>query len=214
MKWIIILVLCCLMQYNGKAQLVEEWIRQKETQKKYLLQQIIALHVYLGHVEKGYRISKEGMNAISNIKSGDFDLHASYFTSLQRVSPKVKTYAKVAQIILLQKDIVREYKSMVKTIKGSDLLSSAEVDYINRILASLLYQCEATIEALTAILSPGIYGLNDSERIQRIDDLYETIRDQHRFIQSFGAELKLLVLQKKKEKVDTQRSNWIQGVKK
>lgn len=59
----------------SKVQTFHEWFRQKKTQKKYLIQQIAALKVYLGYVQKGYSIAQKGLTTVSNIKKGNFDLH-------------------------------------------------------------------------------------------------------------------------------------------
>ena len=58
------MVLCA---ENLTAQTWAEWFRQKATQKKYLLQQIAALHVYSGYLSKGYSIAKDGLNTIKSI---------------------------------------------------------------------------------------------------------------------------------------------------
>ena len=65
------------------TQTWDEWFRQKETQKKYLLEQIAALNVYLGYVKEGYSIARDGLRIINDIKQGDFKLHDDKFQSLQ-----------------------------------------------------------------------------------------------------------------------------------
>lgn len=45
----------------AEAQTFDEWFRQKKTQKKYLVQQIAALKVYLGYLKEGYEIAQKGM---------------------------------------------------------------------------------------------------------------------------------------------------------
>lgn len=74
MKRLIVLILFAILSTDVKAQTFAEWFRQSATQKKYLLQQIAALQVYIGYVQKGYSIAKEGLSAISDIKHGEFKL--------------------------------------------------------------------------------------------------------------------------------------------
>ena len=57
------MVLCA---ENLFAQTLAEWVSQKVTQKKYLLQQIAALQVYSGYLSKGYSIAKDGLNTTFN----------------------------------------------------------------------------------------------------------------------------------------------------
>ena len=59
MKKLLILSTMVLCADNLSAQTVAEWFRQKATQRKYLLQQIAALHVYSGYLSKGYSIAKD-----------------------------------------------------------------------------------------------------------------------------------------------------------
>ena len=52
-------MLFAIISTGTRAQTFAEWFRQSATQKKYLLQQIAALQVYIGYVQKGYSIAKE-----------------------------------------------------------------------------------------------------------------------------------------------------------
>ena len=89
MKKIVAIALLLSFATSGSAQTFAEWFNQKATQRKYLIQQIAALQVYIGYVSKGYSIAKNGLNTIRDIKRGDFNLHNSYLTSLVTVNPKI-----------------------------------------------------------------------------------------------------------------------------
>ncbi|MBK8088802.1 MAG: hypothetical protein IPK31_13170 [Chitinophagaceae bacterium] len=53
MKKIILLPVIATFLFNAaNAQTLNEWVNQKSTQKKYLLQQIAALQVYIGYAKK------------------------------------------------------------------------------------------------------------------------------------------------------------------
>src|SRR5258705_8026730 len=90
-----------------QAQTWAEWFSQKSTQKKYLIQQIAMLQVYIGYLQKGHNIAKNGLITIGNIKNGHFTLDKDFFASLRNVNPKVKQYVKVADIITLNEKIVQ-----------------------------------------------------------------------------------------------------------
>src|SRR5438270_175824 len=90
------------------AQTFDEWFNQKETQKKYLLAQIAALHTYIDYAQKGFSIVNNGLNTIRDIKKGDFNLHNNFLNSLSTVNPTVKKYAKVASIIAMQISIANQ----------------------------------------------------------------------------------------------------------
>jgi hypothetical protein len=96
----------CFSSCWVKAQTFDEWFRQKKTQIQYLIDQIAALKVYSQSLEKGYQITGAGLKFIHGVKKGDFDLHQFYFSSLKKVNPQVKSYTKIADIILLQTAIL------------------------------------------------------------------------------------------------------------
>ena len=123
------------------AQTFAEWFRQKATQKKYLIQQIAALQVYIGYVSKGYSIAKKGLNTIQDIKHGDFDLHKNYFSSLASVNPTIKRYTRVADIISLEINIVRQTASVIWYCKESNQLTLSELTYLQNVFDQLLSDC-------------------------------------------------------------------------
>ena len=79
MKRVVITYLLIGVVSVMRAQGLQEWINQKATQKKYLLQQIAGLQIYIGYVEKGYSIAKKGLNTIGDLKDGHFSLDKVFF---------------------------------------------------------------------------------------------------------------------------------------
>ena len=58
MKKLIIIMLLGMLVTGVKAQTFAEWFQQKKTQKIYLLEQIAALQIYTGYLQKGLTASK------------------------------------------------------------------------------------------------------------------------------------------------------------
>src|SRR5438046_646086 len=122
MKIIIIILSFLAAGQLCRAQTYDEWVRQSKTQKKYLLEQILALKTYIGYAEKGYSIASKGLNTIKDIKDGDFNLHDNFFNSLSAVNPQVKKYSKVAAIIAMQISIGKVVHNTVRDCrKGKQL---------------------------------------------------------------------------------------------
>lgn len=209
----IILLLLMFTGTIGKAQTGDEWLRQKQTQKRYLLEQIAALKMYIGYIQKGYAIAQKGLNAISGIKNGDFDLHNDYFASLRTVNPKIRTYAKVGDMVALELRIVQIYKDTYKKIQWSDLFNAKEVNYTFNVFINLLNDCSTVISTLTTVLSDDQLQMKDEERLKRIDALYSRMQDQYTFAQSFAGEVKLLAVQRMKEKNEVQTNRTLYGIK-
>lgn len=213
MKRLFILVLFVILSYGTKSQTFAEWFHQSATQKKYLLKQIAGLQLYIGYVQKGYSIAKQGLNTISDIKHGEFNLHKDYFSSLKEVNPKIKNYSKVADIILLQMNIVKVYKETAKQIRQSKSFNTDEITYINNVFERLLDDCTKTIDELITVTTSGQLEMKDDERLKRIDRLYNDMQTNYVFVQSFSDEAKLLGASRTREQNDIQSSRIINGIK-
>lgn len=213
MKKLIALIGLITVVQTGRAQTVEEWLEQRKTQRKYLLQQIAALNVYVNHVQEGYSIVQKGLTVIGNIKEGDFNLHRDFFGSLKSINPKISSYAKVADIMALQVQIMQVYRNMCKQAEATYLLQQAEREYVFTFFTHLLKDCTAVFGELKAILTPGELEMTSDERLKRIDALYSSMQQNYTIAQSFAAEATLLVAQRQKEKTDVQTSRRLNGVK-
>lgn len=196
-----------------QAQTFAEWFQQKKTQKKYLLQQIAALQVYIGYAQKGYNIAKDGLNTIGGFTRGEFNLHTDYFNSLKSVNPEVKRYAKVADIIALQIKIVQNYNRTYRQLNSSDAFSGDELAYISRVFGRLLDDCDKTLDELITITTDSKLEMKDDERIERIDKLYLDMQDKFTFSQSFSNDATSLAASRIKDKTDVQTSRVLRGIK-
>ena len=212
-KIVLILLLFVSAVSSLQAQTFAEWFQQKKTQKKYLLQQIAALQVYIEYAQKGYEIAKEGLTTIGGFTRGEFDLHTDYFNSLKSVNPEIRRYAKVADIIALQVKIVQNYNRTYGRLNSSDAFSNDELAYIGRVYNRLLDDCDNTLDELITITTDGKLEMKDDERIARIDKLYLDMQDKYTFSESFSNDAKSLVASRIKEKTDVQTSRVLQGIK-
>lgn len=215
MKYQIILLTIIILFVNRfcHAQNASEWGNQKKTQRKYLMQQIAALQVYISHLQKGYAIAKDGLTFISDLKDGEFSMHKDYFNSLKKVNSIVRKYARISDIIALQKEILQTYHRNYTQVQKSDVFNKAELDYINDVYARLLADCNSTLNDLIAITTDDNFEMKDSQRLDRIDLLYAAMLDQYTFINSFGNETKIMVASRIKVKADIETSGILHGIK-
>ncbi|MCS4165200.1 hypothetical protein [Sphingobacterium sp. BIGb0116] len=174
---------------KGQAQNTAEWLRQKNTQKKYLLQQIAALQIHLESIKKGYRIARTGLHAVSDLKNGEFNLHSLYFQSLKKVNPTIRKYGRIAEISATQVKILKDYKALKDRIQADGMYSRAELDYIDRASGSILDNCEQVISDLIDVVSDGKLELKDDERLERIDQLYNAMQENADLSRSFSYEV-------------------------
>src|SRR6516164_6527729 len=100
----------CATFSNSRAQGLGQWFSQQATELKYYAEQIEAYQVYIGYLEKGYRIAREGLTAIRDFKKGEFSLHQVFFQSLGEVNPEIASYAKIADILSGLLEIIQNFK--------------------------------------------------------------------------------------------------------
>ena len=190
----------CIQIVN--AQTWAEWFRQNSTQKKYLLQQIAALKVYAGYLEKGYSITRNGLGTIQQLRQGEVNLHNTYFTSLLGVNPIIKKYAVVAGIITLQKDILKECRQALQQFHNSHQFTETEMTYLKEVCYKLIAACASDLHTLSMLLTKGHFQLKDDERMAAIEKVHSSLVDDLIFIRSFSGNNKELAIQRGKEMID------------
>jgi hypothetical protein len=214
MKKIILLTVIAALLFNElNAQGINEWFNQKSTQRKYLLQQITALQVYISYAKKGYNIVSSGINTIRDIKKGDLNLHNTFFNSLKSVNPKISRYAKVADIITYQVRIIKLTKQTLQSIREANQFTLEEAAYCKKVFDALLDDCLESIDELLAVITPDKLTMRDNERLARIDKLYLDMQDKFTFCNVMSEDIGILALQRMSEKIEISQSKLINGIK-
>lgn len=213
MKEIVLALLTCLFVASVQAQTFAEWFQQKKTQKKYLIQQIAGLQLYIQYAQKGYAIAQQGLNTISSIKQDDLNLHDDFYASLKKINPIIRNNSNVADIIGFQLKILKSTKRIYQLSEQSSVFSREELTYINRVLGRLLMESSAKIDELTRLINPDKLEMSDDQRLERINQLYLEMQDNYTFCQSFSDETGILSSARKNEKSEVERSRAISGIK-
>lgn len=191
---LVMLVALSLWAFPGSAQTWGEIFNQKKTQKKYLLQQIAALQIYIGYAKKGYEIAGSGIHVVKDITNGEFSLHRNFFASLSLVNPAIKNSAAVAEIINGGLGVI----SVLKSWKASEL-NADDWAYVSLVKANLLVKCATDLEELFLVITSGKLEMKDDERLGRLEKLRLSIQEKYDFAYSFTAELQILMRQRSRE---------------
>ncbi len=202
MKKLLILFFGIFLADSLFAQTWSEWFRQKQTQKKYLLQQIAALQVYSDFLLNGYSIAKKGLSTIQSIKHGEFNLHNNYFTSFVSVNPKIKHYSKVAEVIAMQISIAKQIHNAIPGLSKNHQFTNTELGYFKKVFNILLTDCGKNLDELYNLITSGNLELKDDERIKAIDKIYDDMQDKKTFIISFCDDAAGLSVQRSNEQND------------
>ncbi len=171
-----------LCSFNVHAQSAEA--------KQLLLnvEKLSQLKNILRDMKKGYEVLSTGYNTVRNISKGNFSLHEFFLDGLMLVSPEIRKYHKVADMIALQVKIVAEYKAAYRAFSSSGGFSIAELDYLARVYGQLLEQSLDNLDELAMVLTAGTLRMADEERLRMIDRLFSDTEDKLLFLRSFNAQ--------------------------
>ncbi|MCH5597936.1 hypothetical protein [Niabella ginsengisoli] len=209
-RYILIIIFYSMFSsLSAHSQGIKEWFSQKQTQRQYLMQQIVALKMYGSYLQKGYTIVKDGLNTIGSLKNGHVSLDKIFFNRLQHVSLNVKSNSRASEIILLQSYIDLFIDAAIKMIQKSPYFSSNELRYIKNVLNDVRKDCDQLTHELNRVLDNGNYEMSDDERIRRILLVYKEVKERHEFIQTLSMQLAKMELQKRLAQKDIHVMNRI-----
>lgn len=194
----------CLLPTASLAQAPtwDEWFKQKKTSKKRLVEQLVALKAHLETLKKGYQVVQRGLYTIDNIKSGNFNLHRDFFSSLNNVNPHISNSAKVADIIAYQVYIIRDFKQTNARLRKDGNLTPEELYYLGYCYTNMMKSCDLSLAQLMDVITKDKAQMTDDQRIKEIDRLHEDMRDKYAFVRAFGNDNLALSAMRAKEKRD------------
>jgi hypothetical protein len=156
----------------------------------------------LGDMYKGYNILVTGYNSVKHIAQGNFSLHQAFLDGLWLVSPEVRKYDRVADIISNQVSIVSEYQSAYGRFRSGGDFSSSELDYLGRVYGRLLDESKANLDQLAMVMTDSKLRMSDDERLQAIDRIADDTQDKLVFLRSFNRQTSVLNIRRQREKQD------------
>jgi len=190
------LMLCAFSFQPAKAQVSTG---QDMQQLMLDIEKLTQFKAILSDMRAGYTILTQGYGAVKDISQGNFNLHSAFLNSLMAVSPEVRKYGRIADIIANQASIVSEYKAAWKQANASGHFSAQELLYINEVFTSLLNQSVDNLTNLANVITAGSLRMSDAERLQAIDGIYSDTQNKLVFLRDFNNKVAILALQRQKE---------------
>lgn len=201
------LIFCSLLSaYKVSAQAAEIQQLLLNVEKLAQFKQI------LSDMKKGYQILEGGYNTIKDISEGNFSLHKAFLDGLMQVSPAVRNYRRVADIINYQIVLVKKYRNAYDRFKRDNNFNPQELDYIGDVYNNLLKESLRNLDELTTIITAGKTRMSDDERLQAIDRVYADMQDKLTFLRHFNNNTTILAVQRAKERNDVQAIQKIYGI--
>lgn len=205
MKRILILLVFSSQLSTGQTQ--------EAKQLALNVEKLAQLKLMLGHMKNGYQILSNGYNTISDLSKGNFNLHKTFLDGLLEVSPAVRKYKKIAEIIEFQLKIVKEYKGAFAEFKGSKHFTISEIDYMGKVYGNLFLESLKKLEELAMVITAGQLRMSDDERLKAIDKIHEEVFGQYTFLNEFNNSTALLSVQRDNEQREIDLMRKIHGIK-
>ena len=166
----------------------------------------------LSDMKKGYEILSGGYNTIKDLSQGNFSLHKTFLDALMEVSPTVKHYKRVADIINYQVILIKEYKSAFNRFKRDNNFNQQELAYLGRVYKNLFKQSLDNLDDLVTIITANQLRMSDDERLGAIDRIFADMQDKLLFLRHFNNNTTVLAVQRAKEKNDAGTMRLIYGI--
>ena len=181
------------------AQNWNELFRQKKTQRKYLIDQVAGLQVYLSYAKRGYDVVKDGATLVGDVRRADFDLHCGYFNSLKVVGPAIQDADEVKEVRRMHLEIERSRDAGLRLIsKNREVLGDLQVREVKGVYSKLLGEADKIVERLNLLLENGKLEMTDDERLTGIGVLYEAMKRKYSDCLRFGKSLQALIESRKR----------------
>jgi hypothetical protein len=195
---------CIIVTFLICVSICGEAKGQSQEAQQLLLnwEKLAQLKSILNNMYEGYKVISKGYNAVKDLAEGNFSLHQEFLDGLWQVSPIVKKYKRIAEIVDMQKAIVRDGRQAFKDFNSSGALNPEELQYMGKVYCNLLRQSIKNLDELFMVITVGTLRMDDNERLQAIDRLFDSVQDQLSFLRSFNNGTRLLLVQRIKEKED------------
>ncbi|UUW11265.1 TerB family tellurite resistance protein [Flavobacterium plurextorum] len=156
----------------------------------------------LSDMKKGYDILSGGYKAVKDMSEGNFSLHKTFLDALRQVSPVVKNYKRVADIVDYQFTLMKESHKGLEQILKNERFSEKEIQYFEKVYSNLSRESLRNIDELTSVITSDKLRMTDDERLEAIDRIYEDMQQKVLFLRDFNGSASVLALQRSKESND------------
>lgn len=178
------------------------------------IQKLNQLKAILNQMYKGYKILSTGYNTVKDLSEGNFSLHKTFLDGLLEVSPTVKKYKRIGEIVYMQQQIVRQYRNASSNFRFSQVFNEGELNYIGTVYADLFDRSLKNLDELLMVVTAGELRMNDAERLEAIDRIYGEMKDKQDFLQHFNEKTTLLGMQRQKGTGENQTLKYLYNLKK
>ncbi len=166
----------------------------------------------LTDMKKGYQIISSGYSTIKDLSQGNFSLHKTFLDGLMLVSPTVRKYKRVADVINNQILLVKEYKTAFNRYKQDGNFDPKEIDYLGKVYSNLFNKSLDDLDELTMVMTDSKLRMSDDERLEAVDRIHGNMQDKLLFLRHFNNNTTVLAVQRARERNDAVTMKKIYGI--
>jgi hypothetical protein len=207
-KLFIVAPMVLLLSLGSKAQSITQLIEQLTLD----VQKLSELKIILSDMYKDYEVIDKGYTNIKNIAEGNFNLHKAFLDGLMVISPTVRNYPRIVDIINAEYSIVSEYKAAYKRFSSDGHFTLQELNYLNNTYSTLFQRSLQCIDELALVMTDNELRMSDDQRLQAIDRVYSDITGQLSFLRQFNNRTSIQAIQRLKEANDIETLKTIYGI--
>jgi hypothetical protein len=189
--------------------------RAQEYETATLLMNLEKLNQFREVLQKmydGYEVLVNGYNKVKQITSGNFQIHDIFLDALYLVSPEVRKYRRVADIIEYQLRIAKEYKQAYRSFAKSNVYSPEQLEYIMGVYDRLIAGSLQSIDELLLIITARQLRMNDEQRMAAIDRVFDDMQKKYEFLRKFNSQTSAAGIAKLKEQSELQTLKNLHGI--
>jgi len=193
---------------SSRAQSVADVIQQLVLD----YQKLASLKNILGQMYTGYTVLSKGYGAVKDVAQGNFTLHEAFLEGLYLVSPAVRKYPRITDIINDQAQLVSEYKSASGSFNSSGRFNPDELAYMMTVYNNLVSQSLKNLDDLSLIVTDSKLRMSDAERLTAIDGIYLESHNELSYLRKFNDQAAKISWQRSQGNADKQSVRSIYGI--
>lgn len=192
----------------GRAQSIEQLTAQLalDTEK-------------LGHMKstlqemyKAYTLLDKGYSDVRDIVQGNFNLHKAFLDGLMAVSPVVRQYSRIVDIINAETALVKEGRDGYNRCAAAGHFTAGELDYLSSLFGQLLDRGLNGLTELEMVLTDGQVRMSDGERLTTIDRVYEGMNEDLGLLRTTNNDLSIQIVQRQRAAGDIEVLRQLHGI--
>lgn len=192
----------------GKAQSIAQLTEQLALD----YQKLAGLKSILSQMYKGYEVLSKGYGAVKDVSKGNFSLHEAFLDGLLIVSPSVRQYPRITDIINDQSSLIREYHSSYASFRQDKHFNPDELGYMLTVYNNLVSASLKNLDDLSMVMSDNKMRMSDAERLAAIDRIYAGGHGQLAFLRSFNDQNYRIAVQRARDAGDQQDLKTLYGI--